>query len=285
MGDYLRYTKGCPTNHWARISCGGLIVTLILALVATTFVQAQVEIIVFRAEYQDDAVLIEWETGPEVDMQGFFITRASSQFGEYKKISNQIPHTGDETSGALYNYTDSLIAHDTTYWYRLEAVQENNLTTYSDRVQVVTGPAHTPTSTLTPALTNTPTRTTASSSGGAISTRTSTPTATLQVIRMTPTVARTTSISPTGTTTPEVTETISTTTTLIPLPEITLQFPTPVTNLDASSEGAAKPQGKSAEEQSKDILRGIGRAFFLGFIVLIWLVLGVWYYITSRRVE
>jgi hypothetical protein len=69
------------------------------------------------------------------------------------------------------------------------------------------------------------------------------------------------------------------------LPEITFQFPTPVTNLDASSESAAKQPGKSSEEQGKDILRGIGRAFFLGFIALIWLVLGVWFYLTSRRVE
>jgi len=285
MGDYYRYAKGCLTNYWARISCGSLIVTLILALVATTAVRAEVEIIDFRAEYQDHAVLIEWETGPEVDMLWFFVSRSTSQFGIYAKISNQILPTGDEENGALYNFTDTLISDDTTYWYRLEAVQENNLTTYSGAVQVLTGPAHTPTSTQASALTNTPTGTVASSTGGTTPSTTSTPTATQRATRTTATVAGTASLSPTGATTPEVTETISPTTTLIPLPEVTLQFPTPVTNLDASSESAAKPQGKSSDEQRRDILKGFGRVFFLGFIALIWLVLGVWYYLTSRRVE
>jgi len=277
--------KGWLTNHWARIFRGSLIVTIILALGATTVVQAEVEILYFQAAYQDDVVLIEWETGPEVDMLGFFVTRSNEQFGTYSHISNLISPTGDEQIGAYYDFTDSLIANDTTYWYRLEAVQEGNLVTYSDRVQVPTGPAHTPTSTLASGPTNTPTTTNVPSTGDTTPTRSPIPTATLQATRVTTTVVGTATLSPTETMTPEVTEAISPTTTLIPLPEITLQFPTPVTNLDASSEGAAKPQGKSPDEQRRDVLRGIGRAFFLGFIALIWLVLGVWFYVTSRRVE
>ena len=259
--------------------------TLILALVTATIAQAVVEILNFQAEYQDDTVLIEWETGPEVDMLWFFVTRSNEQFGTYKRISNQIAPTGDEELGAYYDFTDSLITNGTTYWYRLEAVQEGNLVTYSEKIQVDIGPAHTPTSTRTSALANTPTTTAVPSTGGTNPTRTSTPTATLLGTRVTATVAGTTSLSPTETTIPEATEAISPTTTLIPLPEVTLQFPTPVTNLDASSESAAKPQGKSPEEQRGDTLRRIGRAFFLGFIVLIWLVLGVWFYLTSRRAE
>jgi hypothetical protein len=285
MGDCYRYGKGCLTNHWARISCGGLIVTFILALVAPTIARAEVEIIYFHAEYRDGVVLVEWETGPEVDLLGFFVTRSNSQFGIYARIDTLISPHGDETLGAVYNYTDRLISADTNYWYKLEAVQEFNLTTYSEAVQVITGPASAPTSTLASAPANTPTRTVVSPTGGTTPVRTSTPTATLQTTRTTAAVVGTASLSPTETILPEVTEIISPTTTLIPLPEITLQFPTPVTSLDASSEGAAKPQEKSSDEQRRDILKGIGRAFFLGFIALIWLVLGVWFYLTSRRVE
>jgi hypothetical protein len=82
----------------------------------------------------------------------------------------------------------------------------------------------------------------------------------------------------------EATATFSPTTTLIPLPEITLQFPTPVARLDISSEGSEVKEDPS-EQQRRNILSALTRAIFIGFIGLIWLVLAIWFYISSRRVE
>lgn len=252
----------------------------------TIIAQAEVEIHNFRGAFQDNAVVLEWETGAEIDLLGFIVSRSNEQFGNYSPLSNQIPHTGDAELGGYYIFTDTSISSETTYWYQLQAVQVGNLVTYSDRVRVVTGQLLAPTSTLVSTPTRTPTATEFSpTSVEAFPTGTSPPTASLLVTRTPTTSAGTALFTPTGTTTPEVTEAISATTTLIPLPEITLIFPTPATNLDISSEGSAKIQGDSSEDQRKDILKGIGRAFFLGFIVLIWLVLGVWIYLASRRVE
>jgi hypothetical protein len=68
------------------------------------------------------------------------------------------------------------------------------------------------------------------------------------------------------------------------LPEITLQFPTPVANVDISSEGFEMKEDPS-EKQRSNILSAIKRAIFIGFIALIWLILAAWFYISSRRVE
>jgi hypothetical protein len=244
-----------------------------------------VEIYYFQAKFRDEVVILEWETGPEVDMLGFFVTRSNAQYGGYARISNLIPNKGDESAGAYYNFTDPLISNDTPYWYRLEAVETGNRVTYSSLVYIVTGSVRSPTATTT--LVSTPTSSpTATGFFAALNpTSTASPTATRVPGTITATPPVPASFTPTVAPIPEATATLSSTLTLVPLPEITLQFPTPITNLDISAEGSAKAQGISPDQQRRNILLAIGRVIFLGFIALIWLILAVWFYLASRRVE
>lgn len=261
-----------------------------MALFVTTIARAAVEFRYFRAEFLNDVVVLDWATDFEVDLNGFFVTRSDAQNGTYTHISNLFPSEGDAEIGANYAFTDEFISSDTTYWYRLEAVDNNNQVTYSESVRVVTGTVPTPTATnTTSALVSTPesnpTATGVFSTGPTLPARTSTPTAPLLPGAVTATVPGRVTLTPMDTATLEATETLSATATLVPLPEITLQFPTPVANLDISSEGSDTKQEDHTEQQRKNILRAIERALFIGFIALIWIVLAVWFYVSSRRVE
>ena len=139
---------------------------------------------------------------------------------------------------------------------------------------------------------------------------TATVTATVPIRSATPTVRQPTSTSTQGasatsqnTPSPDGTETllpgtasgftqvvtatalVSATTTLIPLPEITLQFPTLGANQNpAAAESIEIPENPS-EERERSLLTRLGRALFLLLVVLIWLVLGGWFYFSTRRMD
>jgi hypothetical protein len=274
----------------ARILRSSLFFSIILALFGTSVARADVDIIYFRGAYLNDVVVLEWETDFETNLNGFFVTRSDTQNGTYTRISELIPGEGDEGFGSTYEFIDEFILNDTLYWYRLEAVDTDNRVTYSELVQVITGTAHTPTATgATTALAITPSGSPPAQTTPA---RTTTPTVPLLPGAATATFAGPLLRTPTGavTLTPmataplEATATFSPTTTLIPLPEITLQFPTPVARLDISSEGSEVKEDPS-EQQRRNILSALTRAIFIGFIGLIWLVLAVWFYVSSRRAE
>lgn len=71
--------------------------------------------------------------------------------------------------------------------------------------------------------------------------------------------------------------------TLIPFPDITPEFPTPTRTAQALSllmrQSASGGLEKSQPESSMD------RFLSLGFVLLIWLLLGLWYYFSWREVE
>jgi len=70
----------------------------------------------------------------------------------------------------------------------------------------------------------------------------------------------------------------SPTATLIPFPTITLEFP--------ATALAAVPQSQPLQaETTAPQGRGFSRYLPLGFILLIWLILGVWFYFSSRSLE
>ena len=70
----------------------------------------------------------------------------------------------------------------------------------------------------------------------------------------------------------------SPTATLLPFPTITLEFP--------ATALAAVPQSQPLQaETTSPPGRGFSRYLPLGFILLIWLILGVWFYFSSRSLE
>lgn len=63
--------------------------------------------------------LLQWETGPEQDLEGFVIWRATAENGKYKAISSLIPARNLPT-GAEYQWRDTQIDGTTHFWYKIE---------------------------------------------------------------------------------------------------------------------------------------------------------------------
>ena len=126
-------------------------------------VKAVVTVDLFEAYAYDGLVQIIWSTASELDNAGFYVLRSPTQVGEYERISNFIPGTGD-SYGDVYDWDDTAVVDGTTYWYKLEAIDNNNSSEFFGPIWATpgveptdepTGP--TPTRTGTPTLTTTPT--------------------------------------------------------------------------------------------------------------------------------
>ena len=169
-------------------------------------VNAAVTMVSFNAFPGNQQVILEWETASETDMLGFYITRNDHLNGEYARVSNFIFTQGTSVSGLVYQYIDSNLTNEKTYYYKLEALENNYDSEFFGPISAT--PLQT-TATLTQTLTLTSTV--------ALNTLTFTP-----IIRMSPTLDQTKiltpSLSPTSTfsfntNTPTIT---STTTARIP---------------------------------------------------------------------
>ncbi len=83
-------------------------------------------------------------------------------------------------------------------------------------------------------------------------------------------------------TTVEPSQPLSATVTLIPFPTITLLFPdTPV---PATVQALQAPE-RSSETDGSSSSSGMARYTPLAFVLLIWLLLGVWFYFSSRQIK
>lgn len=123
--------------------------------------QAAVTLVDFTAELQDGGVLIQWETATEVDNVGFYVNRRDLLNDPVRqRISPFIPTQGDTFFGAVYDYLDTTVEQGTVYEYRLESIDINSFSEFSDPVIVSTGgvlPTNTPTLTPSPTVEPTPT--------------------------------------------------------------------------------------------------------------------------------
>ncbi len=192
---------------------------------------------------------IQWSTASEVNLSGFYVLRGLAAAGPFERITGLIVHTGSSASGANYEYIDTGLISNTTYYYRLEIVNNSLGSNFSNVISATIGqPTPTPTLTFTPthtltltgtitptgptptptgSLTRTPTRTITLTR---FPTRTRTPIryATYYVFRS-PTPAPTRTAFPTRTITPTATlfpgaktSTAQAVNTLLPQPSLTL---------------------------------------------------------------
>jgi hypothetical protein len=284
----------------------------LLFLLSVVFTQsnptsAAVDLIYFAGHGEDGVVFLEWETATELDNQGFFILRLN-QAGTYEHIGEFIPAEGEGATGAYYFYWDEDVEYGTGYWYQLESIDNNGHSEFEGPIQVIAGieatdtpertstqtqtsttsgstgstPTPTRTATRTPTRTRTPIQSTSSSSTFSTATsffRFTTPTVTgnpLEAFTTPPTQSNQVVVLPTETLTP--------TATLIPLPEITMQFPTPPEGSDALDLQASEKQG-SSPEGARRVWFTLERLIFLGFLLLVWVLLGGWFYLSYRRLE
>jgi hypothetical protein len=75
-------------------------------------------------------VLLNWSTETETDNAGLNIYRAESENGEYIKINDSlIPAQGSPTQGASYEFVDNDVQNRKTYYYKLEDIDLNGIST------------------------------------------------------------------------------------------------------------------------------------------------------------
>lgn len=201
------------------------------------------------------SIQLQWETASELDSAGFYVTRSLSPTGTFVRISEFYPSQGDDMTGEEYDHEDEDVVAGVVYYYKLEMVDTQGNSTFTDPVGGALGgtptvtafsatptrpsptpttPAPTPTLTSPPSSATTPTRT---------ATLTSTPTNPLPTRTPTsfPVVTFTRAPSQTPTPTEEATVTLTptpeptATTTLIPLPSITLIFLPPTATETSTS--------------------------------------------------
>ena len=291
-----------------------LILGLVLSLAGRA--RAAVTLISFTATGMDGYVLIEWETATELDNAGFFIQASNQETGTYSRINtDMIFSSGDGLTGASYSYEDVEVTPGVIRWYKLEWVALDNTSELSDPVSATANAAQaTSTSTATPTATNTQTSTptatltpTATDSSAYPGPPTSTspypgiPTTAAPYPGI-PTTAAPAATATTGalfTSTPTLANQGATATvdpqvqgfaapetgiqgTLVPLPDITIQFPEGATGTPALS---VDPGSQAGQGSASDGSPGWSRYSTLGFIVLIWALLGGWFWLSFRKLE
>ncbi|MFZ6029792.1 MAG: hypothetical protein ACOYYS_18925 [Chloroflexota bacterium] len=236
----------------------------------------------------------------------------------YEDISPDIFPKGDGVTGQTYDWPDPNIELGVTYYYRLHVIDTDGSTenhgpvwgTPGAEPTAATGATATPTQTrtATPSATTTPTpsatATPTATATGPTTTPTATPTATrtntAQVVNTAtpshtvaapivtftpaPTITQTPSETPTPSAT--ATETLPPTTTLLPLPSITILWPTETPSATATPRRftTATPDQTHTPTPTGGPRSVPLRISFLGAVIgALWLLLGVFLFVYLRR--
>ncbi len=188
-------------RRWLLLGICGFIFTAGLALALGRWsppVYANVTLVSFTATYLPgkQAIRLDWETATELDIVGFYIARSDSSTGPFGRVSPFMAHTGDTVFGATYVYTDGIPTLNRTYYYLLEAVNnDQTLDPHGPITATASIPStNTPTPTLTPTRTRTPTPTATPTTQP--STEVSVPSDSNSVIEATPRLATGETITP-----------------------------------------------------------------------------------------
>lgn len=94
----------------------------------------------FAAIPQGEDILVSWETAAELQNLGFNLYRSEAFAGPWVKLNaTLIPaQNPGATFGASYEWLDTGVTPDTTYYYRLEDVDVNGASTYHGPVSATT---------------------------------------------------------------------------------------------------------------------------------------------------
>jgi hypothetical protein len=92
----------------------------------------------FIASPRNQSVILEWSTESEIDNVGFNLYRSTTETGEYIKINTElIPAKGTATQGAAYEFIDKNVRNRKTYWYKLEDIDINGVSTLHGPIKVM----------------------------------------------------------------------------------------------------------------------------------------------------
>lgn len=300
-----------------------LFLGVIILLFFTSAGKAAVTLIYFRASYSDGKVYFEWKTGSEIDNSGFIINKLKNggdknnvqdyESLEYAEGQDFYPALGEggkylaeyySEEGDLVRFYDDDVILGNTYWYRLESVDINNNSEYSDPVSVYIGSTPTPTNTQTgePTVTGTgtatstitptkkPTKTKSASEKTNTPVRTATNTYVYLAVSATPQPpAHNPPVidqeATDGTQTAQANQATSTpqpTATLIPLPSITMLFPTAVEKAPVENSMNVKEDMRKTNSSSWFTPQ---RILVVLVIAAIWIMLGGWFYLSFKHLE
>ena len=128
-----------------------------------------VSLVYFRGESLDNAALLQWQTGTEIDTAGFKLLRADSTAGPFTYLSDIgiVAATGSAAVGDTYEATDEDASNGETYWYKLVEITFENSESELATIELAIAPTPTP---------EPVGQATSSTSGTAIPTSTSAPT-------------------------------------------------------------------------------------------------------------
>jgi hypothetical protein len=269
---------------------------------------AAISLLYFEATAEIEQVRLDWATATEINNAAFYVQRSLSENGNYQRVSPRFDSQGDDVTGWIYTWTDDAVVSGTTYWYRLEAIDTNDNSSFYDTVSAIPiAPATTSTATLTstagetatptasvtiaptdnlnPTSTSTPitpaptvTRSGAYPAPGSL-TPTSTPGG---VIVATPTIAIPVPTQPTPS--PSATQPISGTATLIPM-DITPEFPEGGIVIAGRETATLTPAVAAAQPVAQPTWYPGGAILLVVVLVLIWILLGVWFYFSFRQLD
>ncbi len=94
----------------------------------------------FTAKGFPNRVILKWETAGEIDNAGFNIYRSSAENGSYEQINAAlIPARGSATAGSTYRFADTGVERGSIYYYRLEDIDTNGITTVHGPVSAQAG--------------------------------------------------------------------------------------------------------------------------------------------------
>jgi len=105
-----------------------LTVFIFLVFLAAGKVQANVDLLYFRAESGIESITLEWETASELDNLGFNILRSETSDINEAQVLNPslIPSVvGGQPIGAYYEWLDENIDAGINYWYWLQDLDFN----------------------------------------------------------------------------------------------------------------------------------------------------------------
>lgn len=107
----------------------------------------------FTAQFEAPRINLRWTTSSEVNARGFRILRSPTRTDNYVRISPEINAIGDTNIGGIYNYADSTIALNQSYYYQIEVINREGIAIETHGPLAIY--AATPTPTITPSPTTT----------------------------------------------------------------------------------------------------------------------------------
>lgn len=292
----------CRKISLALFICLGLIGSLPIS------VKAAIDLLYFQATTGSGYVQLDWETATELNNAGFFVQRSLQENQGYTRIHDElIPAQGSSITGASYQYVDAGLTNGTQYWYRLESIDFGQNSEFSAPVFVIVGGTPTPTPTgtilviptatnpvfptmtpttffvLTPSPTLAPSPTTppvlSVSSTPIPGTGIITPPGQGQIYPVPEVAGRGTAISQAGLpANPSMGEggTLSAAPPLEPFPIVTIVFPT------SSIENPLPDVDKLIEAKTLSWSKVI-QLWPLGVILIAWVGVAIWFYLSNRQ--